>query len=313
MKARHWKEIPERGSAWGIAILRGVMRIGGLPAMRVMLAPVAFYYLLTHGTARAASRDYLIRLNAYCDKRRLPCSLPADWRGIYRHIYSFALSMAEKHAAWSGGFARSTFIQEDGFEVARRLTQRQQGTVLLASHLGNFDISIAFGAFDTSRRFRILIDHVGMQRFNYLRFSTMQHERIVFHDAANVGPETALELRQAVVDGDIIVLAADRLGNPGDDSVDVRLLDAEAPVPVGPWVVAHLLGCPVYAVFACREGGDYRLIPFVIDERVELGNRAGRREALREYAQHFTDCMEQVILRYPEQWYNFFQFWHEDK
>lgn len=313
VKARHWREIPERGSAWGIAILRVILRIGGLRVMRVVLAPVAFYYLLTHGVARTASRDYISRLNLYCSKRGLPCPLPDDWRGVYQHIYSFALGMAEKYAAWSGGAVLGTSIQKDGLEVARRLTQRREGVVLLASHLGNFDISIAFGAFDTGRRFRILIDHAGMRRFNDLRFSTMRHDRIVFHDADNVGPETAVELRRAVDDGDIVVLAADRLGAPGDDSVRVRLLDGQAVLPVGPWVIAHLLGCPVYAVFACREGTGYRLIPFVIGERVELGSRAGRRENIRQHAQHFADCMERVMLRYPEQWYNFFQFWHEDK
>lgn len=312
MMARHWKDVPERGSTWGIALLRGIMRAGGLPVVRVFLVPVVCYYLLTHATARAASRDYLARLNAYCRSCGKPCPLRADWRSVYRHLYSFALSMAEKHAAWSGAFAESTAIHQGGLAISRQVEQREQGVVLLASHLGNFDISIAFGAFDTDRRFRILIDHEGMQRFNELRFSSMQHERIVFHDAGNVGPETAVELRQAVAEGDIVVLAADRLGGRDDDAVDVKLLDGTAALPVGPWVVAYLLACPVYAVFACRQDRDYRLIPFPICERVDLGDRSGRRQAIRGYAQRFSDCMEQVMIQYPEQWYNFYFFWREE-
>lgn len=312
MVARHWKDVPERGSAWGIAFLRAVMRVGGLSVIRVALGPVVFYYLLTHVTARSASRDYLTRLNAYCRKRDMPCHLRADWWGIYRHLYSFALSMAEKHAAWTGAFAGSTSIYQDGLEISRQVEKREQGVVLLASHLGNFDISIAFGAFDTDRRFRVLIDHEGMRRFNQLRFSNMQHERIIFHDADDVGPETAVELRQAVADGDIVVVAADRLGDRTDDAVNVKLLDGTTPLPIGPWVVAHLLACPVFAVFACRQDGGYRLIPFSVCDRVELGDRAGRREAIRGYAQRFSDCMEQVMLRYPEQWYNFYFYWREE-
>lgn len=312
MAARHWKDVPERGSPLGIAILRAVMRVGGLSVIRVVLAPVVLYYLLTHATARAASRDYLVRLNAYCRKRGVPCPLRADWRGIYRHLYSFALSIAEKHAAWSGAFADSTSIYQDGLEISRQVEEGEQGVVLLASHLGNFDISIAFGAFDTDRRFRVLIDHEGMQRFNELRFSGMQHERIIFHDAGDVGPETAVELRQAVAEGDIVVLAADRLGDRDDDAVDVQLLDGTVSLPVGPWVVAHLLACPVFAVFACRQDGYYRLIPFSICDRVDLGDRSQRREAIRGYAQRFSDCMEQVVLQHPEQWYNFYLYWREE-
>lgn len=288
------------------------MRIGGLPVMRVVLAPVAFYYLVTHGTARAASRDYLRRLNAYSAEHGRDCDLQPDWRGTYRHIYSFALSMAEKHAAWSGRYTRGRAIHIDNPAISSQFTTTEHGVVFLASHLGNFDISIAFGAFDTGRRFHILIDHAGMQRFNNLRFSSMRHDRVVFHDAEDTGPETAVELRQAIADGDIVVLAADRLGDKRSEAVDVRLLGDDAPLPAGPWVMAHLLRCPVYAVFACRDGRDYHMIPFELCDRVELGNRSGRRDAIRSHAQRFADCMEQVMLRYPEQWYNFFQYWREE-
>lgn len=312
MRASHWGEIPERGSTWAIALLQLVLRLGGLAVIRVVLAPIAFYYVLTHRIAREASKDYLLRLNAYCDKRGSPCALRAGWKGIYRHMYSFALSMAEKHAAWSGEYSGGNSPRIENPEVSRQLMYSPTGAVLLVSHLGNFDIAIAVGAFDTDRRFRVLMDYAGTRRFNRERLTAMQHERIVFYDTGDVGPGTAIELRQAASKGDVIVIAADRMGASREAWVEVRLLGDETRLPIGPWVIAYLLDCPVYAVFACRDGRGYRLIPYKICDRVDLSDRTRRRDTLRIHAQKFADVMQELILRYPEQWYNFYEYWHPD-
>lgn len=312
MKTPHWQDIPERGSRLGIAVLRAIMHFGGLGTIRYVLVPVAFYYLLTHRVARRASIDYIKRLSAYSEARGLDCALRANWPGVYRNIYSFAVSIAEKYAAWSGRYTLGGPPRVENEDVARQFTHSATGVVLLASHLGNFDVAIAFGAFDTKRRFRILIDHAGTRRFNNQRFSKMFHERVVFHDTQDVGPETAVELRQAIRDGDIVVIAADRLGPDKTAAVEARLLGGGVPLPIGPWIVAHLLECPVYAVFACREGREYRMMPYHICDRVHLAPRSNRRQALQGYAQLYANVVEEVMLRYPEQWYNFFQFWHEE-
>ena len=309
VKNHHWKEIPERGSDFGIAILRLIMRVGGIPIMRIVLVPVSFYYLLTHGTARRASLSYLSRLSTYCEREGYSCTLRANWWGVYRHIYSFAISMAEKYAAWSGLYASTKIVQTDNLEIPNRIKNQSTGLVLLASHLGNFDILIAFGAFDTTRRFHILIDSAGMQRFNRQRSSIMRHHQIVFHDVEQVGPETAVMLREAISEGEIVVVAADRLSEGEKNPIPVRLLGCEAFLPVGPWVISHLLACPTYAVFACREKESYRIIHFHISENVVLGSRGKRQEALCNYGQQYADQIEQVMLKYPEQWYNFFEFW----
>jgi predicted LPLAT superfamily acyltransferase len=308
----HWKSIPERGSRSGIALLKAILDVGGMRAIRIALVPVVLYYVVAHRIARHASLDYLSRLNRFCQRQQVACPISTGLRGVYRHIYSFALAMAEKYTAWSGVDGNRLSVSFESMDIANEVLQSRKGVLLLVSHLGNFDIAITQGAFETDKRFRILIDHAGTRRFNDERFAALNHEQVRFYDVEHVGPEVAMELRQAVSDGEVVVIAADRVGSTADSVVEVDFLGGRARLPVGPWVMAHVLKCRVYAVFTCRDDGGYRMIPYRIADAIDLGDdRSQRSRLISAHAQDYARCMEGLLLRYPEQWYNFYPYWHE--
>ncbi|HET7594731.1 MAG TPA: acyltransferase, partial [Stellaceae bacterium] len=78
----------------------------------------------------------------------------------------------------------------------------------------------------------------------------------------------------------------------------------------GPYVLAHLLGCPVYLMFCLREGGRYRVYFERFADRIELPRR-GKEAALADLAARYARRLEAYCLRDPFQWYNFFDFWAE--
>jgi len=85
-------------------------------------------------------------------------------------------------------------------------------------------------------------------------------------------------------------------------------LGAPAPFPQGPYLLAHLLDCPVYLMFCLREGGKYRLHFEPFAERIALPRR-GREAALAALAARYARRLEAYCLTAPEQWYNFYDFW----
>jgi predicted LPLAT superfamily acyltransferase len=281
--------------------------------LRIVLVPVVLYYVMAHGIARRASLDYLARLERFCARHQVACPMSTGLYGVYRHIYSFALAMAEKYAAWNAAGVHRLAVSFESQDIADEVLQSSNGSLLLVSHLGNFDIAITQGAFETDKRFRILIDHAGTRRFNDERLAALDHAKVKFYDVDHIGPEVAMELRQAVTDGEIVVVASDRVGSDTGSVVEVDFLGGRAMLPAGPWVMAYLLKCPVYALFTCRDEGGYRMIPARISNRIDLGNRSSRGRQIRGYAQEYATCMERVLLRYPEQWYNFYEYWHEEQ
>ncbi|GJL82843.1 MAG: hypothetical protein DHS20C01_24770 [marine bacterium B5-7] len=293
----------------GVSILQVVLKVGGLTVLRVVLIPVALYYLVTHRIARNASFDYLDHLNRYCAKHNLKCALNKGWLSSYRHIYSFALSMAEKYAAWCGDY--EPIALQDVNEVDKLLKDlpSNRGAVLVVSHLGNFDLAMTAGVSKTDRTYHILIDHFGTRRFNSERFAAMQNDRLFFYDTDNFGIDSAMQLYQAMDDGDVVVIPVDRIGGKRNAAVDIRFLDGQIHLPTGPWIMAHVLKCPVVAVFICREKEKYRVITRRLSDGLGFGDRRSRNKNLQEIVQSYAHFMEEVVVEYPEQWYNFYKYW----
>jgi predicted LPLAT superfamily acyltransferase len=88
-------------------------------------------------------------------------------------------------------------------------------------------------------------------------------------------------------------------------------LGQAAAFPVGPYVMASVLGCPLYAMFTVRQGGDapYELHFERLREQVALPRR-GREAALAELAGEYAARLEHHARRAPLEWFNFYDFWH---
>lgn len=88
----------------------------------------------------------------------------------------------------------------------------------------------------------------------------------------------------------------------------VPFLGRDAPFPQGPYVLAHLLECPVYLMFCIRQNGRYRLYFEMFAERINLPGR-DKQAAIGAWAERYAKRLESFALIDPFQWYNFFDFW----
>ena len=63
---------------------------------------------------------------------------------------------------------------------------------------------------------------------------------------------------------------------------------------------------PVLAVFVMKEGmKKYR----VFLRKIECDSQAKKRDQMTQLAQSFATQLEDIVRRYPTQWFNFFDFW----
>jgi predicted LPLAT superfamily acyltransferase len=126
-----------------------------------------------------------------------------------------------------------------------------------------------------------------------------------------IGPDMAISLRDHVDRGCWIVIAGDRTPvRTVGRSVRVPFLGTPAPFPLGPYVLAALMECPVWLLFCRWEGGCYRLFVERFLERIVLP-RAGRNQALTEHVSHYATRLQAHVVADPFQWYNFYDFWAE--
>lgn len=301
--AQHWSRQAERGSALGLRLTVLSYRLLGDTFARLLLRPIVGWLFLSGKAARKASLDYLRRLHAM-----QPGAPAPTWGNAYRHMLAFADANLDKLAAWTGRVAHAglTFDRQRDFEA---LLASGHGAVLLGAHFGNLEMMRALAHLNGIARVNAVVYTDHAQRFNAALASTDPGFEVNLLQISNLGPDTAILLREKIERGELLVIVGDRTP-PAENGrvVTADFLGAPALFPQGPFILAALLECPVFLFVCAREQRGYcvHFEPFA--ERIELPR--GRREAaIAVYAQRYADRLAVLCQRAPFQWFNFFDFW----
>jgi predicted LPLAT superfamily acyltransferase len=302
-----WYRIRERGTRWGYRGVAWILRRLGPRGLRLAAEVLVPYFFLTSGRARRASRDYLARLRARSGP--LP-GLPGEPgpREVYRHFRRFGRATADKVLAWSGRTAGLDLASED-LDALLALHGGGRGAVILGAHLGNLEMLRALGQGRGLAGLNAVVYAENAVRFHELLGRLNPGFGVNLVQVAAVSPDTAILLQEKVDRGECLFIVGDRTP-PSDSGRKVRapFLGASAAFPMGPFILAHLLRCPVYLLFCVHDGRRYRvrLTPFA--ESVVLP-RAGRESAIAGWAERYALGLEAQCRETPFEWFNFFDFW----
>ena len=307
----HWKQNTERASRKGTAFLISIMNKTGPEFVKLLVVPVAVYYFFTATDVRRASMQYFERLSK--TRNNLPGAqfklFNSAWWFSFRHVLSFAQSMVDRVHTWSVGAKGIEYLCTDEKLMNHVVNDPKQGAVFLISHLGNFDMAIARGELSQQKRFNIVMDTSHTQTFNEFRGELYSSDTVRFIEPDSISPMVMMSLVERVANGEFVVIAADRSTELGDKgNVKADFLGQAAFFPKGPYIMAGLLGVPVYSVFALQKGRKCILKFKLFEKKVEVP-RATREESIAKYAQKYAKILEGECLDYPLQWYNFYQFW----
>lgn len=305
---RHWAELGERGSALGFRILSTVHSLLGPWVSRLVLVPVVAYFFITHPQARRASRQYLGRVQPYSQRAGSGGPRPSWWN-VWRHFWRFAVANLDMFAAWrSPAKVRLQFRERERFSAA---LQSGRGLLLLSAHLGNLELTRALATQLLGLKINALVYTQHAVKSNQVLEEINEAYTLRLIQVSEIGTDTALMLRDKIEAGEVVVIVGDRTPVSAHSQVTrAEFLGKPAPFAVGPYVLAHVLECPVYLFFCVEENGTYtvHLEPFA--ERIHLPRR-GRREAMQALAGRYAARLADYTARYPLQWYNFYDFWAE--
>ncbi len=299
----HWSRVPEATFVPGIRLLLALYSLLGRSAFRLALWPVVLWYALARPAARRASLDYLTRLAGVCEGAPRP-----RFRTVLRHFAAFAESLLDKLLVW-GGRLDALRYEVHGAAALRDALAAGRGAVLITAHIGNFELCQVLATRYTAVRINVLMHTANTARFNAMLERRQLADRLCLIPVDGISLSTAALLAGRVDAGELVAIAGDRLltGAAGDFQ-QARFLGAPAVFPIGPYVLAGALGCPLIALFATRHGEMYRISVEQLAERVVLP-RKGRAEALRALLERFAALLEAECRAAPLQWFNFYPFW----
>jgi len=306
----HWAATPERRGQWGLRFMLWLyQRAGRLPFI-LLLWPVVAVYWLSGRAARAASQQWLTRVQAVAHQQQIALPRPLS---SYRHFLRFGNSMLDKVASWRGDLQWGRDIDfAPGAEAVIRAAEGK-GQLILASHLGDIEACRAMAKQVSGLVINALVFTDNAQRFRAVLESIAPQAGVNLLPVSDIGPDTAILLQQKLDAGEWVAIVGDRTAVQRQRGGERRVVWSEfmgqpAPFPQGPFVLAAALRCPVLLMFALRQQGKLRVHCEAFADPLPLP-RNGRQQALQAAVDRYAARLQHHALLAPLDWFNFYDFW----
>ena len=296
-EANRWTRLPERGTPLSLRVIAWIAMHIGRWGARLLLYPIALYFVIAARSARRTSYDYLKRLRGE----------PAHWWHVFRHFHCFAATILDRVYLLRGQFERF-HVTVRGKEILDQQIENGKGNILLGSHLGSFEVLRALGVIQRSVSLKVLMDTVHNQ--NITRFFDALNPTVAGTVIAPDRPDTLIRVKESLDAGFLIGMLGDRVSG-GDKTTQCQFLSAPATFPAGPVLLAATMRCPVILFFPLYRGGNSYEIYFEhFADEITL-DRNHRTKDIQLWMQRYTERLEHYARLAPYNWFNFYPFWDQ--
>ena len=283
-----------RGTPLGYKIFVWILnKLGVLPAYFVLRFVAVYYFFFSYKSSKAIY---------YYFHNRLGYSAIKSFCKIYRNYYLFGQSIIDKVVLMSG-IPNNFKIEFDGEENLKKIAALNKGGLLLSAHLGNWEIAgYLFKRLNTKINI-VMFDGEEQKIKEYMGSVTGEKTVniiLIKNDMSHI-----YEISDAFQKNEIVCMHADRFIE-GNKTASIDFLGEKARFPMGPFVLAAKFKVPVSFVYSMKENSlQYHFFASPIKNYSGVDRNAVMMEMQTDYVKE----LENKVLHYPEQWYNYYYFW----
>lgn len=273
-----------------------VARMGAAPVYFLMDFAIPFYIIFGGKGRRAIWRFY---------RKHLKYGFLRSAMQVFRCYHCFGKVVVDKFAFYAG--ATGKYVLEGGEDQPKsEIFSSAFGSVIASAHIGNFESLGALLRQDVKQMYCLVF---AGERKDVLESRTraMQGTHVNLIPVGD-GMDYLFSMYSALSSGGVLLLTADRAVGSGR-TVRCRFLGKDAYISAGPFEIAARMKVPLYTAFAMMTGYcRYRLYM----EKIDFPQHAAdKTETVRMMAEQYCSRLEDMVRKYPEQWFNFYDFWNE--
>lgn len=289
-----WKG-QSRGTVLGFRIFVFIIKTFGLYVSYFVLLFVAAYFIVFSFNS-TKSTYYLFR-------KRLKYSRFYSIFQVYRSYFTFGRIQLDRIAIGAGFKEKYTF-EFDGIRHIKEVLELKKGGILLTAHIGNFNLAKYFFSDKHNDAVvnLIMTDLEHQEIKDYLESVTGKASLktiILKDDLSHI-----FLMNEALKKNELLVFAADRYYKNARTYTET-FLGKEAKFPQGPFKIATRNEIPVLFVHIMRE----RDFHYHFYARPFSGASGSSKELLKAY----LEDLEIMVIKYPQQWYNYYDYWNDFK
>ena len=287
-----------RGGKIGNGFLKAVTRYAGLKVAYFCLIFIVPYFYLFAPKARRSASEY------WRTVRPAESWLTLQWR-VLVHFFRFAQTLLDR--VYQGFHTAPCFaINSDGMENILAPVREGKGLILMSAHVGSWDMAAAALKSDgLGSQFHIV--KYESQGITFDKVKNQIEPEHVKKLISNEAQKPILQIRELLAQGLPVALMGDRpIGNHFEL---VSFFGKLAPVDCTSFRIAAACNTPLLFTFGFKgKKGSY---DFSATPSRLYRSESGQEKQLQmvTWAQEYATELERVVRKYPDQWFNFFQYW----
>jgi predicted LPLAT superfamily acyltransferase len=305
----HWSSAQEAGTLFGLRFLWLIHKTLGRKAVSILLLPTVAYFVIFRADSRKASQEFLKNhYQQYPDFwKRKP-----KFSDTIRHFRQFAETVVDKLSSWYVELDSDLFKIHSP-EVVETLLNDTRGQLIIGSHFGNLEFCRGFMHRYKDKSINVLLHDKHSQNYTNIMAQLNPDSRLNVYQVDEFNINTILSFKEKIDAGEWLFIAGDRIPLTGvERTVTVDFFNKKAALPIGPYLLAKALDCPVKLMFSYQDFADksgqiqFEVVDFA--EKIVL-SRKQRQSDIENYAQRFATELEKQCAKAPFQWFNFYDFW----
>lgn len=297
--ANNWKEHKERSNPFALRLICWIALHLPRVFARLWLWPITMYFFTTAPKVRYYSRQYL---------RRVP-GHNGSVLDVIRHIYHFSATILDRVYFLTDQF--DVFdIKIRGEEHIDRILAEGQGAILLGAHVGSFEAMRCLAIERQHLPLKILMYH------DHNAMITKILDELNPKVAASVinlaEPDALLKMKESLENGEFIGMLGDRVLK-GEKNISAVLLGDCVNMSAGPFNLAAIMGVPVIGFFGIYKGGNRYKVIIKLLSQGEKSDRNKRASIVNKLTKKYAKDIEEMIRHDPYNWFNFYDYWGDEK
>lgn len=293
-----WTQKKEYGSARSLRFMVWVATMLGRRVTRMLLYPIALYFLLLVGDARKASVGYLTKVLG-----RKP-----RWHEVFRHFHTFSCVLLDRVFLLLGHAELFDIHVVENAYAEQEAATRAGGVFLMGAHMGSFEAVRLVSRTQADIKLVLLMYEENARKIGALIAAINPKAQQEIVPLGNLN--AMLTVRERLADGAVVGILADRTLKH-EKEISVPFLGAPACLAAGPFRMAAMLRRPVFLMVGLYRGGNrYDIHLEKIADFSEAGGNTG--PAVEAAIHRYAERLEHFVRRAPYNWFNFYDFWQGD-
>ncbi len=252
---------------------------------------VVLYYFLFAKDVRSALKIYYKKLGIRFSNKI-----------FFQHLFNYAITTSDR------------FISKSNPELYTIINKRREtllheisnGSILLLNHFGGWATAINYFNYNDTK-LHIVMNEAMIQSAKEFEdiIQKKNNDSVNIIDLSKGFLHSYITIANALLDNESVGLMGDRAIDPKHNNL-IKFFGEKASFNKNPFRIAYKTKKPIIVVFVVY------IEPLKYEEffyKIELDSSLKQDEAIEQSMNQYIEYLSNILIKYPTQWFNFYNFW----